>query len=150
MNPWLRRDYQERIAKSGALYVHPDFPEWKLFVRPANRFNSDWATEAARLAKRKDFAALAEREKAEGYVASAKDKALTDEYHAALFIAAGLAGWEGVVDRDDKPLEFNPAQAYIVFDKFPELLAGAMAFSATPANFEPPTKDDKAAALEGN
>ncbi len=79
-----------------------------------------------------------------------EDREISDKYHAELFIAAGLADWEGVTDRKGKPLVFGPLSARKVFDTFPEILAGAMAFSATPANFEPPSKDDKAAAVEGN
>lgn len=148
-NPWTRREQLERTAKAGAPYVHADWPEWTLYVRPANRFNSDWATHAERLRKLPEFAALADRERADGYVQTAGDKAIADQFHLDLFAAAGVAGWT-VTDRKGKPLPLSPANVLAVFEAFPEIAAGAMAFSATPSNFAVPSKDDKLAAVEGN
>lgn len=150
MNPWLREEHNERVGDAGALFVHPDFPEWQFFIRPLNDYNVAWPIACARVSRRPEYTALVKRREEPGYEATASDAEIERNVTRDAFAEAGVASWSGVCDRDGAAMKCTPRNALRIFDRFPRLADAALAFAANPANFAPPSDGEKAVALAGN
>lgn len=150
MDYWQRRAEKTARETDGIPVTVREYPAWSFKVRPSNSWNPDWLAALARQAADPEAKALVARQSRDDYVPNAADRATDRKLMARAFTSGCLAGWSGVTGRDGAPLEYTPENALRLFEHFPDILRALRVAADNDSNFEPPSDEEKAAAIEGN
>ncbi len=150
-NHWQRRAEIAAAETSGVIVECATYLGWKFHVLRRCQWNHAYHSAVARISVRSEVAALLERQRANPDAPlSAADRATDAAMMREAFAEGCLAGWTGVTDENDKPLDFSLANVARVLEVFPDIFAELTAASADASRFAPPAAAAKAAVVRGN
>lgn len=150
MNYWEKRDAFKRLENDGVKIQIEEYPGWYFHVRQSSPWNPHFQRAMVRVAQRREAQDLVAREKAPGYAATAADQALNEDLTRDAFAEGCIAGWEGVTDREGKPLTYSPAAAAEFLEHFADVYRALLKVASNPAMYAPRTAEQNAKDAAGN